>query len=219
MKCKCCETQCIRKGIHNGNQQYYCGQCKKYQRLHYRKRSVTKDQHQLLIKLNNEGVGIRGIGRILNIAASSVVRRIKAIAQHILAPVTKTTNDVFEIDELQTYVGKNIPSNYIWVTYAINRKTRSVIDFIVGKRTKENLKIITDKVRALKPRCVYTDGLAIYRNLIDKEIHKVRRFKINHIERKNLTLRTHLKRLNRRTICFSKSAAMLHACLMLYFYS
>ncbi|HMW09684.1 MAG TPA: transposase, partial [Bacteroidia bacterium] len=31
-------------------------------------------------------------------------------------------------------------------------------------------------------------------------------------------LRTHLKRLNRRTICFTRSAIMLFACLKIYFW-
>ncbi|WP_255539589.1 IS1 family transposase [Flavobacterium sp. CLA17] len=39
------------------------------------------------------------------------------------------------------------------------------------------------------------------------------------MERKNLTLRTHLKRLNRRTICFSKSLVVFTAVLKIYFWT
>ncbi|MFY1046718.1 IS1 family transposase [Chryseobacterium sp. GP-SGM7] len=35
----------------------------------------------------------------------------------------------------------------------------------------------------------------------------------------NLNIRTHLKRLNRRTICFSKSNLILIAILKIYFWS
>nr|WP_317192641.1 IS1 family transposase [Flavobacterium geliluteum] len=38
------------------------------------------------------------------------------------------------------------------------------------------------------------------------------------MDRKNLTLRTHLKRLNRRTICFSKSLVIFMAVLKIYFW-
>jgi hypothetical protein len=55
------------------------------------------------------------------------------------------------------------------------------------------------------------------RNAMDEVISKFRN--TNHIERKNLSLRTHLKRLNRRTICFSKSLVILSACLRIYFWS
>ncbi|HEX2845848.1 MAG TPA: IS1 family transposase [Chitinophagaceae bacterium] len=49
--------------------------------------------------------------------------------------------------------------------------------------------------------------------------HIANAYNINHIERNNLNLRTHLKRLSRRTICFSKSITMLEACLKIYFWN
>jgi IS1 family transposase len=72
----------------------------------------------------------------------------------------------------------------------------------------------------LLARCkqIYTDGLDIYGFVIPKKLHRVKRYGTNHIERKNLSLRTHLKRLNRKTIAFSKSLLMLEACLKIYFW-
>jgi insertion element IS1 protein InsB len=63
-----------------------------------------------------------------------------------------------------------------------------------------------------------TDRLKNYRYLIDEKLHSVKSFGTNHIERKNLTLRTHLKRLNRRTICFSRGLIMLISILKIYFW-
>ena len=65
---------------------------------------------------------------------------------------------------------------------------------------------------------IVADKLNIYKELIPKEIHSTKHRGINHIERQNLTLRTHLKRLNRRTICYSKSIAMLYAVVKIYFW-
>jgi IS1 family transposase len=65
---------------------------------------------------------------------------------------------------------------------------------------------------------IYTDGLDVYRFVIPEKLHRVKRYGINHIERKNLNLRVHLKRLGRKTICFSKSLLMLEACLKIYFW-
>jgi hypothetical protein len=48
---------------------------------------------------------------------------------------------------------------------------------------------------------IFIDGLKNYRFFIELNIHSVKRFGTNHIEQLNLTIRTHLKRLNRRTIC------------------
>jgi IS1 family transposase len=52
----------------------------------------------------------------------------------------------------------------------------------------------------------------VYRSLIPEGMRAVKRFGTNSIERMNLTLRTRLKRLGRRTICYTKSLAMLWAC-------
>lgn len=218
MKCNYCNKTCIRRGIRSGVQQYFCTVCRKYQRQVYKRPAISAGQQQALVHLNDESMGIRSIARLLHIAASSVIKYLSHLSAGISIPTVTTTGGCYEIDEIQTYIGKKGPSNHVWITYAINRETRTVVDFVVGKRTKENLKIVVDKVLALQPERIYTDGLNIYRSLINKAIHKVQRYKINRIERKNLTLRTHLKRLNRRTICFSKSLAMLRTCLLIYFF-
>nr|WP_262709366.1 IS1 family transposase [Tamlana fucoidanivorans] len=51
-----------------------------------------------------------------------------------------------------------------------------------------------------------------------KDIHKFTHYKTNRIERNNLNLRTHLKRLSRKTICYTKSLKYLEATLKLYFW-
>ncbi len=66
---------------------------------------------------------------------------------------------------------------------------------------------------------IKTDKLNIYQSLIPRHKHVSAAYNINHIERNNLNLRTHLKRLSRRTICFSKSLTMLEACLKIYFWN
>lgn len=54
----------------------------------------------------------------------------------------------------------------------------------------------------------YTDGLKTYERHIDPKIRKVSKYKMQKIERKHLTLRTRIKRLARKTICFSKLEEM-----------
>jgi insertion element IS1 protein InsB len=53
-----------------------------------------------------------------------------------------------------------------------------------------------------------TDAWPVYRTLLDSASHVVSKKYTQRIERHNLNLRTHLKRLTRRTICFSKSEEM-----------
>ncbi|MCP9747531.1 hypothetical protein EGI24_12540 [Lacihabitans sp. CS3-21] len=44
---------------------------------------------------------------------------------------------------------------------------------------------------------MYSDKLVNYKYLINKDIHKTKNRATNFIKRMNLTLKTHLKRLNR----------------------
>ncbi|XLS31029.1 IS1 family transposase [Flavobacteriaceae bacterium M23B6Z8] len=105
-----------------------------------------------------------------------------------------------------------------WLIYGIERHTKQIIDFIVGGCTKENIKRLLDKLLLLNPTRIYTDRLNIYPNQIPKEIHIVFRYCTNKIERMNLTLRTDIKRLSRRTICFSRNKQYLEAHLRIYFW-
>lgn len=50
----------------------------------------------------------------------------------------------------------------------------------------------------------YTDGWGTYERHVDAEKHTVGKEYIQRIESKHINLRTRIKRLVRRTICFSK---------------
>ena len=120
----------------------------------------------------------------------------------------------YEVDELKTYIGNK--DNECWVCLAVERQTGCVVDISVGRRTKKTLAKVLDTLKLSEAKKVYTDGLDIYRSLLPKETHKVRQYHINKVERKNLDLRNSLKRLTRKTICYSKSRAMLEASVRLY---
>lgn len=218
VNCRYCAATCIKKGWYKAIQKYYCKTCGKFQREQYSYRLTSSTDDNNIVLLNNEGMGISSIGRYLHIAKTTVRRRVLLISKKLIAPPHFETNQVYEVDEMQAFIGRNHPSCYVYITYAINRVTKKVIDFVVGKRTKENIGKVIAKLLVLNPRKIYTDGLNIYPSLIPPAIHNVFRYHTNTIERNNLTLRTHLRRLCRKTICFSKSIVMLAACLTIYFY-
>jgi insertion element IS1 protein InsB len=93
-----------------------------------------------------------------------------------------------------------------------------VIDFTVGKRSKGTLRSVVNTLLLSGVRTIKTDNLSLYRALIPADQHCCTAYHTNHIERYNLNLRTHLKRLGRRTLCFSKSRQLLEACLWIYFW-
>jgi insertion element IS1 protein InsB len=57
-------------------------------------------------------------------------------------------------------------------------------------------------------RRFYTDGWGAYRRHLDPQRHVVGKRRTQQLERKHLTLRTRIKRLVRKTICFSRSVQM-----------
>lgn len=216
MNCQYCQGFCIKKGFYKKTQGYQCKNCKKYMQGVYTNGKCSEEKDAMIIKLNNEGNGVSSISRIVELSKTSIIRRIRILAQNAVKPVFTESNQTYELDELCTYTCKNNPSNHEYIIYAINRKTRQIIDICIGKRTSENIAQVVNAVLELNPKRIYTDKLNSYPTLIPKHMHKPGRYVTNKIERMNLTLRTHLKRLSRKTICFSKKIDMLRGSLLLY---
>jgi len=214
MNCIYCNGHCIKRGKAGSVQRYQCKCCRKSQQSIYVKPRIPSGKYQWTIKLNNEGCGISNIARLLEISKSSVQRVIERIAATIKMPQLRECGQSYEVDELRTFVGNK--GNELWLIYAINRTSKQIVSFCVGHRTKENIAKVVFAVQKLQPKHIYSDRLNIYASLINKCIHKICERCTNYIERKNLTLRMHLKRLNRKTICFTRNASMLKNCVRLY---
>ncbi len=217
MTCKFCGGKCQKAGRQkNGAQKLYCAECKKYQQADYSYKAYTKGVNRMICTLVCESVSIRGIARILKISISTVIGRIRQIARQIGKPAIVLNQSEFEVDELRTFIGRK--GNEYWLAYAYNRQTSEVVDFIVGRRSKRTLRMLINTLLLSGVGSIRTDNLNIYRSLIPPTVHCFGAYCTNHIERKNLSIRTHLKRLSRRTICFSRSFAMLESCVKIYFW-
>lgn len=198
--CAYCCGNCIRKGNYNGVQLLRCNACLRYQRERYRYKA----------RMSGVDERIKVYVRIMGIAVSTVIARIKLIAVR-LGPGAIVKGRTYEVDELSTYVGYK--KNRVWVAYALDRRTKDVVGIRVGKRSKPMLRPLIDTLLLADAQRIHTDGCDFYPTLIPANLHLVKRFATNGIERMNLTLRTRLKRLGRGTICYSKSTAMLAACV------
>jgi len=199
----------------DGTQRYYCKKCRVSFQDQYINKACEQDTNYWIQTLIIEGCGTSSIARLLKISPTTVTRRILAIANMIRRPAI-VTERTYEMDELVTYIGRK--KTRIYIAYAIDRKTREVVDYIVGRRNKRILGFVVNTLILSGALEIRTDKCVIYPEIIPKEIHHVKNRGINYIERKNLTLRTHLKRLNRRTIAYSKSLLVLSAILKIYFW-
>lgn len=218
MKCtKCGSNEVVKNGKNRvGFQRFRCKHCLRSFQADYCYSSCLVSDREIVVLLK-ESCSIRGIGRILGISPNTVIRRILKIARYLKRPYPILKGKVYEVDELFTYI-KHKKKNRICIAYSYEPKSGNVIDIVVGRRTKKTLKKVTDTLVLSDAKRICTDGLDVYGDLIPHAIHHIHKRCTNHIERQNLNLRTHLKRLNRRTICYSKSIAMLFAVVKIYFW-
>src|SRR5437016_14549635 len=90
-----------------------------------------------------------------------------------------------------------------WLWHANDQRTGNILSYVLGSRKDEAF----IKLRAfLIPFGItrfYTDDWGAYERHLEAENHSVGKEDTQKIERKNLTLRTRIKRLVRKTICFS----------------
>jgi insertion element IS1 protein InsB len=111
-----------------------------------------------------------------------------------------------ELDEMWSYVARK--SNPRWLWHAIDHHTGKMLAYVFGRR-KDDVFLKLQKL--LEPFGItrfYTDGWRAYERHIDAEKHQVGKEHTQKIESKHINLRTRIKRLMRRTICFSKTEQM-----------
>lgn len=214
--CPHCRSQEIIKSGKNslGKQRYQCKLCRKRFITQYTYNAYRAEINSKIIQCTKEGLGIRSTARILSISATTLLRRIVALAAATRQPPIARGKS-YEVDEMRILVGKK--SHLHWLVYALDRETRSVVAFNVGRRTNQTLLVVLSRLFRAGTKVIYTDRLKNYGYLINRKIHRINFRGTNHIERHNLTLRTHLKRLNRKTICYTRSLRILFAVLISIF--
>jgi len=89
-----------------------------------------------------------------------------------------------------------------------HHRSGKVLAYVFGRRQDEvflKLKALLEPFGITK---YYTDSWGAYTRHIEIDQHQPGKRNTQQIERKHLTLRTRIKRLTRKTICFSKSMQM-----------
>ncbi len=214
--CPACSSLNIKKnGINKQTKQRYrCNGCGKQFILRYSYRAYLRQIRELIVPMCLNGSGIRDISRVLRISATTVMKIISRQAE--LLPAMKLPERVadVELDEMWSFVEKK--KNQCWLWLAYSPKPRQMLAFSLGRRTDESCRKLLGKLSAVQITRFYTDNWESYQNLIPEVRHWIGKAGTQRIERQNLNFRTHLKRLQRRTICFSKTKKMLEAIVRLY---
>jgi insertion element IS1 protein InsB len=111
-----------------------------------------------------------------------------------------------ELDEMWSFVGKKAHPRWLW--HAIDHHSGHVLAYVFGRRKDTvflQLKALLEPFGIMR---FYTDDWGAYERHLDAEKHKVGKAHTQKIESQHINLRTRIKRLVRRTICFSKTERM-----------
>jgi insertion element IS1 protein InsB len=212
---ECNHSSFVKNGYSQNKQRYKCKACGKSWQESYSYNACKKDTSKLVALLIKESCGIRSIARILKITTGSILKIIRHLSKNIKQPIISLYKE-YEIDELRTYIQHK--KNLYWVVSALEKTTGNVVAFAVGKRNNNTLNSVIKTVLNAAASKIHTDKLLQYQYLIPNALHSTKKFGTNKIERLHLNLRTHLKRLGRRTICYTKNVNILIACLKIYFW-
>lgn len=125
-----------------------------------------------------------------------------------------------EMDEMWSYYHDK--RHQLWLWWAIDHETNTPLAFVFG--TREH-KYLDELLRLLEPfsiGTVYADNNYAYKDKITEAKLISGKKNTQKIERDHLTLRTRIKRLARKTICFSKSKeihmAVIATFINIYFF-
>ena len=108
--------------------------------------------------------------------------------------------------EMWSFVGKK--ANLRWLWHAIDRSTGQALAYVFGRRKDEVFLQLKQLLEPFGIKRFCTDGWGAYERHLPVEVHEIGKQKTQKIERKHLRLRTRIKRLTRKTICFSKCELM-----------
>ena len=108
-----------------------------------------------------------------------------------------------ELDEMWSFVGNKKQQRWLW--HAIDHETREVLAYVLSDHKDAAFLALKALLEPFGITQFYTDDWGAYARHLNPEVHTVGKANTQRIERKHLTLRTRIKRLARKTICFSKS--------------
>jgi len=111
-----------------------------------------------------------------------------------------------EVDEMWSYVGKKKAPRWLW--HAIDHYSGAVLAYVCGRRKDAVLQELGQLLQPFGIKRFYTDHWGAYGRQLKAAQHFPGKRQTQRIERKHLTLRTRIKWLARKTICFSKSVQM-----------
>ena len=214
--CPNCGSTKIKKNghIHNGKQNHCCKSCGRQFVESPEQKLISIEEREQVRKLLLERIPLRGICRVMGVSLLWLLGFMTSEYEQLPYDLNyqsslKTEKLLIwsidsEVDEMWSFVGRKENKQWIWI--AMDAKSRQIIAFYVGDRSRESAKKLWELIPKdyREKATFYTDDWQAYKGVIPEERHHVVKGKANHIERFNCTMRQRISRLVRKTLSFSK---------------
>ncbi|RTD79036.1 MULTISPECIES: IS1-like element IS1N family transposase [Klebsiella pneumoniae complex] len=204
---RCQSAQVYRHGQNpKGHDRFRCRDCHRVFQLTYTYEARKPGIKELITEMAFNGAGVRDTARTLKIGINTVIRTLGKLTPKRITSSPVAHADVAlicELDEQWSFVGSKARQHWLW--YAYNTKTGGVLAYTFGPRTDETCRELLALLTPFNIGMITSDDWGSYGREVPKDKHLTGKIFTQRIERNNLTLRTRIKRLARKTICFSRS--------------
>ncbi|ENZ9096436.1 IS1 family transposase [Enterobacter asburiae] len=211
VNCPRCQSAQVYRHVQNpnGHDRFRCQDCHRVFQLTYSYEARKPGVKEQITEMAFNGAGVRDTARTLKVDINTVIRTFKKLSPRRITSSPVAHADVAlicELDEQWSFVGSKARQHWLW--YAYNTKTGSVLAYTFGPRTDATCRELLALLTPFNIGMLTTDEWGSYVRELTKAKHLTGKIFTQRIECNNLTLRTRIKCLARRTICFSRSVEL-----------
>jgi insertion element IS1 protein InsB len=225
---QCGSTNLVKNGHTTyGAQRCLCHDCGKTKVVNPVRKVRSLQEVQQVYRAFRERCSLRGIARIFNLSLETLLVLVARLVEQ-LPPLRQSVveghrEDVIELDELGSFVGKKTEKRWLWI--ALCRRTRQVIAFFLGDRSEQSCRRLFRRIPYSYRRCcTLSDFWKTYQKVFATGKHQFvgkETGETAHVERWNCTLRQRISRYVRKSLAFSKKDKfhLLTTKLFIWFYN
>lgn len=211
VNCPYCQSvKVVKNGKkRSGKQNLLCRNCGKQFQFEYIYRACDSGCKQLVERMLLRGSGVRDCAAVVGISKETVLRLVMRHSIKLQIKPRAYRYDKVQIDEQWSYMGRK--KKKVWMIYAYAADNGEILGFAMGKRNCKTVQNLMLKLKALDITFYLTDDWEAFKAVLPKEKHLIGKHFTKAIEGLNTWFRTRLRRLVRRTVCFSKKLAYHYA--------
>ena len=173
MKCPECSSEHIRKNGHRQHKQnYICVECRRQFLNEYEPKGYSDDVKRLCLKMYVNGMGVRGISRVTDIAHTTILNWIAQSGELLPERYDPKQNpQVGELDELETFVSKK--QNKLWIWTAVDHFAPGILGWVVGDHSAATFRSLWNAISVWECYFWVSDGNPVYPGFIPTGDHIV----------------------------------------------